>query len=411
MDVMTENCLQGLLKPTTPEEFFADYFGKQILICRSSSESRFQHLLSLPQYQAIVGGLRHTDRTFQHRPSLAHRLNLAGTDGYLKMDGVLSGYAQGSSVCLDDVERRHLALQTLCDRLKEAFNFYERPLAKAGPCGVSLAPPECRAWAPHTNPTDLFVLQLDGEQLWQFYGDSPCSAEPGAPLGELPPFTREVLLAPGSLIYIPRGVAHSARTTGKYSFALTVCFTPYSWRQVISELLTQHLTLNLEMNRALAPPTIAGSMLSEQGLSELCETLQALGESDEFLMRARELRLTEEKTKLQSFEDVHRLQSIAADTVLRPLGELTYKVSEDRAYLMRADRYLQGPTRPIGNVFKSLAAREGPLQVRDVIINGDLATNIELARRLVFEGLYQIDPQTYARAPESAHAGENQWTA
>src|SRR4029453_15181622 len=98
MEAITGDRLSWLLDPVTPASFFAEYLGKRVLVVESTNGSKFHQVLSLAEYYGNGAGLRSSDTTFQHRPSLANKVFLAGDDGYIKMDGVLSGYGQGSTV-------------------------------------------------------------------------------------------------------------------------------------------------------------------------------------------------------------------------------------------------------------------------------------------------------------------------
>ena len=390
MNAMTSDCLEWLLQPMEPAEFLADYLGKRVLVLHHTDETRFRRILSLSDYQGIIAGLPSANSKFEHRPSLAHRLRLAGDDGYLDMDAVLSGYAQGSSVYLDDVHRRHPPLQAFCNRLEQSFAHHQRPLAECCPATVFLTPAKSQALDPHIDPSDLFVLQLEGTKRWRFFGETARSGAPGKRLDDLPVCTQEVVLAPGSVVYVPRGFIHCANTTGAHSFAVTIGFNPFSWRYVLKDLVEQHLSLSESMNQALQPDMLVNGRLSAAGLDSLRARLRDLCETEAFLERARQYRMTDAETRITHFAETHRLHDIDGNTLLRARGPLECRIAEDHVYLIRDDRYVMGATQSMLGTFQSLVERQSAFPVSSMIESVDQGASIELARRLVFEGLHEI---------------------
>jgi ribosomal protein L16 Arg81 hydroxylase len=308
--ITTADRLEWLLSSIDTNEFLSDYLGKRVLVLHSADRTRFRHLLSLSDYQGIIAGLPSSNSKFEHRPSLAHRVCVAGDDGYLNMDAVLSGYAQGSTVYMDDVHRRHPPLKAFCAELAQSFLRHQRPLAECGPATVFLTPANSQALGPHIDPSDLFVLQLEGSKRWRFFGNTARSGAPGKLLDDLPACTLDVVLEPGSVAYIPRGFIHCANTTDTYSFATTIGFDPYSWRFVIKGIVERQLNRTPSLNQALEPQMIANGRLSTAGLNELRVLLRGLCNTEEFRDQARKYGVANGEAKLADFDEVHRLHAL-----------------------------------------------------------------------------------------------------
>ncbi len=78
------------------------------------------------------------------------------------------------------------------------------------------------------------MLQVSGSKRWTLFGtpvESPLSGQEFSPeahsLGET---TLEFELQAGDVAYIPRGVAHEARSTDTVSLHITAGVLRYTWR-------------------------------------------------------------------------------------------------------------------------------------------------------------------------------------
>src|SRR5207253_6727001 len=117
------------------------------------------------------------------------------------------------------LQRRWPTVSGVCGGLQRALHH---------PVGayLFLTPAAAQAFAPHYDPHDTFMLQIDGAKDWRVYDSVvtlplPEMRQPIQPeqLGE--PIL-EVRLEAGDLLYIPRGFAHQGLTADEPSLHLTL---------------------------------------------------------------------------------------------------------------------------------------------------------------------------------------------
>lgn len=383
------NVLTWLLGPIDPSLFIERYLTKELYIGAQLDPERFTGLLSLEQYYGIIAGLRATDETFQHRPSLAHRIRLGGSADYVDMAGVLSGYAQGSTVFLDELERKHPPVGKLCERLTRGFFQLGHPLLKCGPATVFLTPVRSQALDPHSDPADLFILQLEGMKHWRFYGSAPLAKLPGRWLDQLPPVSHEVTLTPGMAVYIPRGVIHHARTSDEHSLAITIGFTPLTWHELVRGVLReveQSLTSDSSLVRS---EDILSECLSSVGVAKLVSAARSIVEGAPFRAAAEKYTLPR-LAAAGTFGAINELNQITTATWLQAAGKLEFAAVEDKATLRCGRAYVTGPVQSLGGVFKALSLAGERVPVAGLSGSEDPEVNIRFARRLVIEGLYVV---------------------
>lgn len=130
---------------------------------------------------------------------------------------VLSHFSIGSTLVLDAVEVLVPAVRTLCDRLAE-------DLACPVDAVAFLTPPAHKGLAPHIDDEDVFVLQLSGTKQWTVHEQlRPVPLEPRALTeSQLGPVALTPLLAPGDVMYVPRGTPHHAASTNSHSLHLSL---------------------------------------------------------------------------------------------------------------------------------------------------------------------------------------------
>jgi ribosomal protein L16 Arg81 hydroxylase len=97
------------------------------------------------------------------------------------------------------------------------------------------------AFKPHFDPQGVLVMQLHGTKRWFLHGcpfDNPLRL-PEFVLDEPPPIEEEIVLAPGDLLYLPRGEVHHARMEGGASMHLTISISPPRLGEVLGWLASR----------------------------------------------------------------------------------------------------------------------------------------------------------------------------
>ena len=100
------------------------------------------------------------------------------------------------------------------------------------------------------------MLQISGTKRWTIY-DTPVRLplrgqrfQPGAPPGDV---SDEFELGPGGAVYLPRGLMHSARSTGEASLHVTLGLTAFTWAELLVESVSAAAIENEPLRRNLPP--------------------------------------------------------------------------------------------------------------------------------------------------------------
>lgn len=169
-------------------------------------------------------------------------------------------FARGQLVRLGDLQhktgRSHLTV--LIDQLRQGSMVRVRDLQQASPsvehtarqieqlllakcqANLYLAPMGGAGFPAHFDITDGFVVQCGGAKEWTIHEDyvdqarlpttdTPWEPERYKPLGP----GKSVVLQPGDVLYLPRGVMHAARCTDQYSLHLTISLESLTYADVL----------------------------------------------------------------------------------------------------------------------------------------------------------------------------------
>jgi bifunctional lysine-specific demethylase and histidyl-hydroxylase NO66 len=191
--------------------------------------------------------------------------------------------AMGASIVANDVQDVSAPVRALCATLGQAF-------AGQAQANVYCSFQDIQAFGAHYDLHEVFALQCEGEKIWRLYSNrEPDPVDPpphddaarerlDASKGEL---MTEVRMAPGDVLYIPRGWYHDALATSEASLHLTLSVTPLNGRDAL-DLLLKHAR-SRDVVRAYLPDARKdnGAALRER-LAALAEDLSTLLRSPGF---------------------------------------------------------------------------------------------------------------------------------
>jgi quercetin dioxygenase-like cupin family protein len=96
---------------------------------------------------------------------------------------------------------------------------------------VAFLTPAGQRGAVHSDPTDVYVIQLEGTKRWQIW-PTPQVRRPGEDKDSFPSLPDpdfDLLLQPGDVLYVPHSTPHRAAAEGRVSLHLTVVAGARSW--------------------------------------------------------------------------------------------------------------------------------------------------------------------------------------
>jgi ribosomal protein L16 Arg81 hydroxylase len=185
----------------------ADYFDR-LLRGPSAVDELLGHVQPEPSAVRLV-------KNGEDKDPDAYRL----ADGSLALARVADGFADGYTIVLNGLERYVRAIASLSHSIEVELNFPTR-------VNGYVTPPNSTGFAPHYDPHDVLVLQIQGAKTWHVSSEArvpPHEMERRkgvAPPGLAAP--SQVRLEAGDVLYLPRGQAHSAETHSEPSVHLTI---------------------------------------------------------------------------------------------------------------------------------------------------------------------------------------------
>ena len=211
--------LADLLAPVSTAEFLNVFRAKKRLHIPASDHARAETLFSWRDIDTLlsqhmldenIGILRDgviVPRQF-YTSYEGRRLNVRAFHNLLP---------QGVSIVANRVQR-------LIPRIRQLSVAIERELGLVTSVNAYLSFFKGGAFKPHSDDMDVLVLQVHGNKQWRIWNKPPCSVEKTDQLKASVSGTpdQEVQMAPGDVLFIPRGEPHSAAVSSKYSVHLTI---------------------------------------------------------------------------------------------------------------------------------------------------------------------------------------------
>ena len=389
-----------LIDPLPTAEFERDYYEQRLFHIRRRASPYYAELLSVTDLDLVLGthSASHRDISLVRGDGDVPPREYANDAGRIHPLEVARRFDDGATVVFNQLHKRVPALARLCVALGRRFSARVQT-------NVYLTPPDAQGFAPHWDTHDVFVLQIDGTKRWSIYDTKvrlPLRGqrfERGTPPGDV---SDEFELGPGSAVYLPRGLMHSARSTGEASLHVTLGLTAFTWAEFLVESVTA-AALQEESLRRNLPREFARGGVPVAERERLFGEKLALVQSrfdPEVVWR----RFTDEilATDVPLFTDLlgQRLRGdrlTPRSRVRRRAGLLTEAVTEGETCLLRfCGRELRLPV----GVWPALqfAATADEFAVQDLPDCLDAEGKLTLVTRLVREGVLQPSPASTGSA-------------
>ena len=380
-----------LLDPLPPAEFERDHYEQRLVHVRRKASPYYAELLSVADLDVVLGthAASHPDIKLVRGDGDVAPGEYTNDAGRIQPLEVARHFDDGATVIFNQLHKRVPALARLCAALG-------RRVSSRVQTNVYLTPPEAQGFAPHWDTHDVFVLQISGTKRWSIYDTRvrlPLRGqrfERGTPPGDV---SDEFELGPGSAVYLPRGLMHSARSTGEASLHVTLGLTAFTWAEFLVESVAA-AAIEEEALRRNLPREFAGEGFPAAARERLFGEKLALVEArfdPEVVWR----RFTDEvlAADVPLFTDLfsQRLRGdplTAGSRVGRRAGLLTEAVTEGETCLLRfCGRELRLPAA----VWPALqfAAAADEFAVEDLPDCLDAEGKLTLVARLVREGVLQ----------------------
>ncbi len=382
---------EWLVDPILPSDFFAEYYEQKPLLVARQQPSKWAPLLSVDAID------RYLSTTTPYYPDVflvdaardfeANDYSFPDSDppGRIDLPRAYGLFAAGATISLSQMHERVEALAGLCRAMEKTFSSHFQT-------NIYLSPPNAQGFKAHFDSHDVFVLQVTGSKRWTLYDTTivlPLRGQAFDPETHTPgPPTREFTLQAGDLLYCPRGLFHSARSTDEMSLHITLGLIGKTWADVMIEavsaacLTSPALRANLPVG--FANPGFDSAQAAET-FRELVDRFAREAQLAPILQRLAEDFVTSRRPDFLGCLKEHQAQ-LSLDSKLAPRPDLIYHLREvDQTLVLlfgATEINFPGFVRE-GLVF---ALEHGPFMVRD-LPHLDDEEKLVLVRRLLKEGL------------------------
>jgi len=381
-----------LFHPLTYDAFASRYFERDVCVITRGDPRYYGDLLSIDDLDTILATHRvsHPEISVVQYGKDIPRQSYTSEGGRIDPVRTSKLFAQGATVVFTQLQGRLPAMGRLCAEI-------ETLLSQRMQTNIYLTPADAQGFPPHWDTHDVFVLQISGTKRWTIYDTQIELPLRGQSFEReectIGPVSQEFEIGPGDLVYVPRGVIHSAKSTDQQSLHITTGMMGPNW----AELLVQ---------------AVSNAAAADRSLRESLPLGWARDDSSADLMALYRERIAALAAKLTTvpppFEDLAdgltgnygalnggllkrtiEATTLSRSSVVRARPESPWELRHDAesCYLRAGARELRLPARvlPILQLFK----RREQARVADLPDAVDDAGKLVLVRRLIKEGLLE----------------------
>ena len=316
------------------QDFMDRYWERQPLHIRGSAGKGLADVLTMAdmnwlfsncvfrtdEIKVAKGGSVVPSAAYVSEPGEAVMLRAAGD--YVNAAAMLNLFQQGATLVLSQLNQKWQPLQRLKDGL-------QRSLSANVVTNVFLTNSDSQGFSVHYDSHDVFVIQLEGQKTWSLYDSPlplPTKAQPFGRTGVTAgPLSQTVVMEPGDVLYVPRGVFHEARTSDDLSLHLTLGVHPYLWIDYVNDIIQATGSSNVDWRRSV--PTGAGADARADRQKMLRQLLEDLATAENLGPAADAI--YEDAVRYKSRQGIH----LMADHLQQILD--ASKSSRDAAYMVR----------------------------------------------------------------------------
>jgi quercetin dioxygenase-like cupin family protein len=219
------------------DEFFRTYFNKKVLYRPRGISGDPRQILSIADMDDIVHseGMRSNLLRMLGNgvPAIGDQLTSQlemRREGKTIEDAVDPGriyahFRAGKTLIHGGLNLTRPNLRALARSMTERFAAKSEAVAFLTPAG--------QRGSTHSDPTDVYVIQLEGTKRWQIW-PTPQVRRPGDDkdsFDSLPEPVLDLSVQPGDVLYIPYSTPHRASAEGSVSLHVTVVAGPRTWAQ------------------------------------------------------------------------------------------------------------------------------------------------------------------------------------
>ena len=312
------------------EEFFRTYFNKRVFYRPRGITGDPRRILSIADMDDIVHqeGLRSNLYRMlgngvpaageQLTTKLGTRREWKSIDDAVDPEKVYAHFRAGKTLIHNELNLTRPNLRALARSMTDWLATKSEVVAFLSPAGQQGA-------SVHGDPTDVYIIQLEGTKRWQVWptpqvrraGDLKYS------FADLPDPVLDVSLQPGDVIYIPHNTPHCARAEGHVSLHLTVVAGPRMWSEHLLSLVRDVLHDGAEFwdTPYLDDPSRDQAAAMTEKIEGLIDRLREVDTSAEIERARADGRAYRGVRQGQFFQEMAAIDDINADTHLLAVAD------------------------------------------------------------------------------------------
>lgn len=384
-----------LLGPVSIETFCRDYWGRHPLLVRGGGHDFFASLISLTQIEELLAIPRVLEDRMISVRAKGESMSLAPTT----VGEIYERMRQGASLQFRKMDR------FLPPRSPLSLLFRDVQLNLQHP-GVSIScfvtPPDAELLGAHHDETDVLTLQLTGRKRWRLFHMVSPEAGGGHPPEALGVPQHEFVLAPGDVLYHPRGTIHEVVCEDALSVSIPIVIDPITWKALLHQLV-ERLGSRPEFLEALPARTIVQTDAATR-LADGVVTHAAMIAVEAAKLDAAALIDAVASDFLRGLgapARAHVAHALDVDDVVAESTMLVTRhgaawhvgVHEDKAILTLGGGDVLKAPREIAPALRAIMRRREPIAAGALHVSLSASARLVLARRLVRIGaLAPIDP-------------------
>ena len=333
---MAEGGFEHLIAPTSFDAFFEQHWESRPLRTERHDPRYFDGIITTAAIDRLFESRQHgaefikviADGREVHQGVWAEPIALKDgrTVQVADFAKVLDEFHRGASIVINGAHRSIPELRTLCDRLKDELGLDLQ-------ANIYITPSESRAFKPHYDLHDAFLLQIAGRKCWRMYrrvADYPVeqtgtdleAVESDAP-------QEEFVLEQGDALYIPSGYVHAAATSERASVHVTLGLKPKRRYELLEDLL-EAAKAEPELRKALPLKVFSKERQAEEWARTL-ESLDAIWARFRAHPEGNVHASKQDRRQGASLTDAIDIDEIDASTVVRLLADVEIEPRADQS--------------------------------------------------------------------------------
>jgi bifunctional lysine-specific demethylase and histidyl-hydroxylase NO66 len=399
--------LGGLLAPVTVDTFFAKYWERQPLHVARDAAGYFADVYDVADIEeSLVVGARDLERFALVKAGMPS----APLEDYVVTSPAIRWKSTGKAP-VAHVDPRKIArllergytlvikdAALLSARLQRSCNRLQRDLGAYVGANVYFTPAGAQGLDVHHDTHDTLTLQIEGAKTWRIYEplvELPLESQQLHRGTRVPPLTlhREITLAAGETLYLPRGYAHEAVATAGRALHITFALAPLRVIDLLHETLDAAAAKDVALRRALPvgwqnDPAFAGAFAA--GIGQLLAKLDGDSVTNAAQGALNELFAASRSEANAAFDQLIHIAKLGPESLLRMNDDLPFLIRE-RANAV--DVLLPGSSLGFSKSCMPALVRlqGGPVRFADVAPELSAPDRQVFVKALAREGLLLVD--------------------